>query len=206
MARSRKLRGLARSICATQHSALGFPLLNRIRRLLMVDLPPECTERSPWLRHMKCRAALAAVTVSTLFSGSIRSQSVEPPVTPAGALSRKAGVVLGAANYIRVYKLSDCAYALPRAFPSPEDLLSREVLPAFPEAFRSELKASLEGARVISDQQAQAFVANAFKGVGTQLDRRTTCGLVGGLLVGIFSRALDDWELQKQAFRAGRMQ
>ena len=155
---------------------------------------------------MKCRTALVAVTLSTLFSGSIRSQSVEPPVTPAGALSRKAGVVLGAANYIRVYKLSDCAYALPRAFPSPEDILYKEVLPAFPEAFRSELKASLEGARAILDQQAHAFVAKAFKGVGTQLDRRTTCGLVGGLLVGIFSRAFDDWELQKQAFRAGRMQ
>lgn len=139
------------------------------------------------------------------IAASTESQPVEPPVTPAGALARKAGVVLGAANYIRVYKLSDCAYALPQPFPSPEELLAREVLPALPESFRAEIMTSLEGVRAISDQQAQAFVAEAFKGISKQLDRRTKCGLVGGLLVGVFSRALDDWELQKQAFRAGRM-
>lgn len=129
----------------------------------------------------------------------------EPPSTPAGALSRKAGVLLGAADYLQVFKSSKCGYALSKAIPTAEELLTREVVPAFPDALKLQVKTTFEGMKAERSRLADHYVAETLREARKGRDERTACGVAGGMLLGIFASATEGWAAQKAAYRAGRM-
>ena len=129
----------------------------------------------------------------------------EPPSTPVGALSRKAGVLLGAADYLQVFKSSKCGYALSKTIPTAEELLTQEVVPAFPDAFKLQVKSAFEGIKAERLRLAEHYVAEALREARRKRDEQTACGVAGGMLLGIFASAMEGWTAQKVAYRAGRM-
>ena len=139
------------------------------------------------------------------FGAASATRSVEPPRTPIGALARKAGALLGAAETVRVYKQTDCAYALPRSFPSADQLWRDEIFPAIPAGHKDEFSKLLESLRPLLKRQADTMVAESFRSVSGKLDRKTVCGLVGGVLATVFGRATDEFQEQKMAFAAGKV-
>jgi hypothetical protein len=127
------------------------------------------------------------------------AQSGEPQ-TAEGKLARSASTYLGAIEYIRVFKRSDCAYALPKNFPSLEVVLQREVLPAFPPAARSEMETQITKMKSALERQAQDHVGSILAAAKKDLDAKTACGVAAGMLATIGSQALEGWNSAKMQY------
>lgn len=116
------------------------------------------------------------------------------PQTPLGILARSAGVYLGSLEYLRVFKISRCAYALPKSFPSIEEALSGEVISAFPPGeARGLIEQSMGESRQQLSQQANVFVEQTISAAQHDYDPKTACGLAAGTLVGVSQRAYERW-------------
>jgi len=122
------------------------------------------------------------------------------PKTPEGKLARSAGTYLGVIEYVRVLKQSDCAYAFRRTFPSFNEVLRKEILPAFPPADRNEVEATMNKMKPALARQAQEFVADIITTAKKDLDPKTGCGVAAGMLAAIGSQASEGWNSAKRQY------
>ena len=142
---------------------------------------------------------MAAVLLVTF---SIQGQSQDnPPQTPLGILARSAGAFLGSLEYMRVFKSSDCGYALKKTYPSLDQTLVGEVLPAFPPGeARDGMAKSIQENRSALSQQANIFVGQILAAAKQDHDRNTACGFIAGTLAGVSGRAYDGWSANKMQY------
>ena len=150
---------------------------------------------------MKTRlSALACAIAASAFSANSLGQ-LEAPTTPLGTLARRAGAYLGVLEYLRVFKASDCGYALKRTFPSFDEALANEVSPEFPSDAREELSRSMSSAKPEVLRQAKAYVSDAVAALKRDHDRNTACGLAAGNLASTVGQTYDSWVDEKKRFR-----
>ena len=155
------------------------------------------------MKYLIRLGALLLATVSTLVASSAMAQSNEPK-TPEGKLAAKAGPYLASAEYIKVFKQSKCAYALKKKFPTLNELLVAEVLPAFTKEGAAELKSAIEQSHPTIEKQAKEIVGKMIYAAQKEHDEKTGCGVAAGLLAGIGSRTQDEWNIAKKQYGAGK--
>ncbi len=146
---------------------------------------------------MKATLIVTVLCLSALAISLATFAQIPQPTTPEGHLARSAGAYLGTIEYIRVFKLSDCAYALPKKFPSLDEILQKEVLPAFPPAARSEMETQMNKMKPALAHQAQEHVGTMIAAAKKDLDAKTACGIAAGMLATIGSQALEGWNSTK---------
>jgi hypothetical protein len=149
------------------------------------------------MNKITCSVCLAVLIA---FSVSAHSQAIAPQTPLLGVLAESAGAFLGSLEYIRVFKSSDCGYALTRSFPSTDEALAGEVMPAFPPDARSEVAKSMREIRPELSRQANQNVGKMLWAVKQDHDRNTACGLLAGTLAGVYGRAYDTWSLDKKRY------
>lgn len=120
--------------------------------------------------------------------------------TPEGKLAEVAGIYLGVIEYVRVLKQSQCAYAFRRTFPSFDEVLRKEIMPAFSPAARGEVEATISKLKPTLGRQAQKFVGDMITAAQKDLDPKTGCGVAAGMLAAIGSQAGERWSSAKLQF------
>lgn len=152
-----------------------------------------------WRRYPITRTKYVRFIFSTFLltlSAATQSQS-DAPQTPLGKLALTAGTYLGSLEYMRVFKSTDCGYVLTRDFPSLDQALVGEIIPAFPPEARSEVVNSMRENRPVLSRQATEYVNMMVAAAKKDHDRNTGCGLIAGVLAGIYSRTYEDWSANK---------
>lgn len=122
------------------------------------------------------------------------------PETPEEKLAQSAGVYLGAIEYVRVLKQSSCGYAFRRTFPPIDEVLRKEILPAFSPTAQKEVEASFGSMKPALARQAQKFVGEIIAAEKKELDPKTACGVAAGMLGGIGSQAFGQWKSAKSQY------
>lgn len=152
------------------------------------------SRESAFIADTICAACLSGLLV---FGGPFSYAQSREPQTPEGKLAEVAGIYLGVMEYARVLKQSQCAYALRRSFPSFDELLRKEIMPAFSPAARRELEATINNLKPTLARQAQQFVGDIITAAQKDLDPKTGCGVAAGMLAAIGSQAAERWASAK---------
>ena len=147
--------------------------------------------------------SIIAASVVSLLATTAHAQSNEPK-TPEGKLAAKAGPYLASTEYVKVFKQSKCAYALKKKFPTLNELLVAEILPAFTKEGRAELKSAIEQSHPTIEKQAKEIVGKMIYAAQKDHDEKTGCGVVAGLLAGIGARTQDEWNIAKKQYGLGK--
>lgn len=153
-----------------------------------------CYSLSPHCFRFVFFGAVLALAAFPLFAQN------SAPNTPAGKLARAAGTYLGVIEYARVLKQSQCAYAFRRSLASFDELVRKEIIPAFSPGARREAEETIYKLRPTLERQAQQYVGDIIFSAQRDLDPKTGCGVAAGMLSAIGSQANERWESEKQQY------
>jgi hypothetical protein len=203
-----KMKKLATVLILLIVSLTAWAQNNIYRCGSVYDNPPHevamargCKQVSGSLPNPKAEEVSSTPSVaSPEKSSSTPSAILEPARTPLGFLARRAGAYLGVTEYIRVFKTTDCGYALKRNFPTFETALQDEVISTFPLEFRGEVAKSMKGARQEVLNQANLYVNEMVDSLKREHDRNTACGLAAGNLASVFAQAHANWVVEKRRY------
>ncbi len=133
------------------------------------------------------------------FSSNALAETASPG-SPMVVLARSAGAFVGATEYIRAFKASDCGYALKKSFPSYDALFQSEVLSSFPPTYRDEVVRGMKVSKPEVSRQANEYVQGMITAAKKDHDHRTACGLIAATIAGVYSNAQEKWLSNKASY------
>ena len=142
-----------------------------------------------------CRI-LSAILLFSLSASPARTAETQ---TREDRLGIALGSYVMAAEQIRAFQRSECAYAYPTQLQDFDEFLRTEILPAFPAASRAQLKDMLVKFRGEAGVKSVIMVnamISAGKEKGTQ---RLVCEGIAGALFSTLARAIQRWNAAKAA-------
>lgn len=140
------------------------------------------------------------VLLACLLVVSTTAFGQSEPQTPLGKLARSGGAFLGACEYMSVFKKSPCSYALKKSFPSLDSALVNEVMPAFPPEYQNEVRTSMVKIKPELIRQSKQYVGGIIAAAKKDYDSKTACGVVAGILAGVYGQVFDNWLQNKRLY------
>jgi hypothetical protein len=125
---------------------------------------------------------------------------VEEPRTPQGKLARSAGAYLGSLEYVRVFKISDCGYALSKKYPSINEELNKEVIFSFSPESQEEIYKAFNPVNSVLASQSLEYVNLIIENFKKDTDRNTACGKASALIATVAGQAKDNWIKNKNLY------